>query len=302
MNFKHIFLAGLVLFSPLFFSNSIAQGSLLDLLDEEEDDMPLYTTASFKTNRVINLHSLENTHYGVLDAKISHRFGSIKGGGNTFFGLDNATVRLGLDYGLLENLQIGIGRSSLLREVDAYAKYRLLRQREEQGEMPITLTLFAAAAIRTGTWELDGESYPWQSRLNYTYQLIVGRKFSDFFTLQLSPTLVHRNLVPNEDIAHDVLAVGAGARFRLSRRVTLNLEYIYVFPDQLESHFKNSASIGLDIETGGHVFQLHFTNSAPIADHAYITRTRGDWSRGDIHFGFNIARVFTIVKPDMSGF
>jgi len=297
------FLSIIILLSAMLgFQISIsAQGSLLDLLEEEED-LPEYTTASFKTNRVINLHSLENTHYGVLDVKISHRFGSIKGGGNTFFGLDNATVRLGLDYGLLENLQIGLGRSSLLKEVDTYAKFRLFRQREERGEMPITLTLFAAAAMRTGTWEFEGEPYPWQSRLTYTYQLIMGRKFSDFFTLQLSPTLVHRNLVPTEDIAHDVFALGAGARFRLSRRLTLNMEYIYVLPDQLESRFRNSASVGLDIETGGHVFQLHFSNSSGMADHAYITRTTGNWSRADVHFGFNISRVFTIVRPDMSEF
>lgn len=302
MNINYFFIICFLPAVLAFQISMIAQGSLLDLLEDNEEQIPQYVTAAFKTNRVINLHSLENTHYGVLDIKISHRFGSIKGGGNTFFGLDNATVRLGADYGLTQNIQIGLGRSSLLKEVDAYAKYRILRQREEAGEMPLTLTLLAAAAIRTGTWEFQGEPYPWEARLSYTYQLIVGKKFSDFFSLQLSPTLVHRNLVPNEDIAHDVFATALGARFRLNRRLTLNLEYIYVFPDQLESQFRNSASIGLDIETGGHVFQLHFSNSSGMADHAYVTRTTGNWSRGDVHFGFNIARVFTIVRPDIPEF
>ena len=290
---------GPLLIALIFFHLPLwCQGGLLDLIETDKEET-VYTTASFKTNRVINQHSIVNTYRGVLDVKIGHRFGFINGGIRTFFGLDNATVRLGADYGLTDHLQMGLGRSSFQKTVDGYAKYRLLRQSTGAREMPLTLSLFTAAAIRTDPWEINGAEVPVQSRLNYTFQLIAGRKFSDFFSLQLSPTLVHRNLVPNDEIAHDVIALGSGARFRLSRRVTLNLEYHYVFPDQLEEGFRNSASVGLDIETGGHVFQLHFTNSTAMIEHGFITQTTGDWAGGGVHFGFNIARVFTIVRPEL---
>lgn len=288
------FLLGLTILTlPLM---SSAQESLLDLLGEEE--FTEYTIASFKTNRVINLHSLENTHRGILDIKIGHRFGLITGGLDNFFGLDNAVTRIGADYGLMENLQIGLGRSTFQKTVDGYFKYRILRQSTGAVEMPLTLTAVAAAAVRTDTWSINDQEVPNKYRWFYTWQLIAGRKFSDFFTLQLSPGLVHRNLVETADLSNTVINVGIGGRFRLSRRVTLNTEWIYVLPDQIDDRFRNSLSVGLDIETGGHVFQLHFTNSLSMTEHAFITGSTGDWSSGDIHFGFNISRVFTIVRPE----
>lgn len=269
---------------------------MLDLLEDEETIE--YANATFKTNRVINQHSIENTFRGVLDVKIGHRFGMVKTGISNFFGLDNATTRIGGDYGLTENLQIGLGRSTFQKTVDSYVKYRLFRQHSGAKEFPMTISGLAAMAIRTDPWEFNGEDFPLKSRLNYTFQLIAGRKFSDFLSWQISPTLIHRNFVPNSEINHDVFAIGTAGRFRITRRVTLNLEYHYVLPDQIDDQFNNSLSVGLDIETGGHIFQLHFSNSSPMMEHGFITQTTGDWSKGEIHFGFNIARVFTIVKPD----
>lgn len=273
-----------------------AQDDLLSLLGEEEETTN-YVNASFKTNRVINLHSLENTSHGVLDVKISHRFGMLSRGAYELFGLDNATIRIGADYGVTDRLQIGAGRSSFQKVYDGYVKYKFLRQSTGKVNTPITAALFASAAIQTLEWQNPDRVNFFSSRLYYTMQLILGRKFSERFSLQLSPTVVHRNLVETAEEAHDVLALGVGLRQKLTRRVAINLEYIYVLPGQLLPGYRNSLSVGFDIETGGHVFQLHFTNSTSMIEKGFITETTGNWSDFGVHFGFNISRVFTLVKP-----
>lgn len=273
-----------------------AQDDLLSLLGEEEETTD-YAVASFKTNRVINLHSLENTSAGVLDIKISHRFGMLNQGAYDLFGLDNATVRIGGDYGLSDRITIGLGRSSYQKTYDGFVKYRLLHQSSGKRTMPVTAAVLASTAIQTLKWaDPDRENY-FSSRLYYSWQFILGRKFSDAFTLQLSPTLIHRNLVRFSHEANDVFALGMAGRIKLNKRIALNAEYIYVPPDQLVEGYRNSLSIGFDIETGGHVFQLHFTNSTSMIEKGFVTETSGRWQDGGIHFGFNVSRVFTVHHP-----
>jgi len=275
---------------PLF-----AQEDLLSLLGEEEATTD-YAKASFKTNRVINLHSLESVASGVLDFRVSHRFNTVQNGLYDFFGLDGAETRIGFDFGVTPSFAVGFGRSGYEKTVDGFLKYKLLRQSTGKRNMPITLAAFAAMAIQTQKWPDPDRDNLFSSRLYYTFQLILGRKFSEGFSLQLSPTLVHRNLVKTFDEKNDVLALGIGGRVKLTKRLSLNLEYIYVLPDQLAPGFKNSLSVGFDIETGGHVFQLHFTNSTAMTERSFVAETTNDWADGGIHFGFNISRVFTIVR------
>ncbi|MCB0556763.1 MAG: hypothetical protein KDD02_24675, partial [Phaeodactylibacter sp.] len=176
-------------------------------------------------------------------------------------------------------------------------KYKFLRQSSGKRNMPVTAAFLATAAVQTLKWDNpDRENY-FSSRLYYTYQLILGRKFSEGFSLQLSPTVVHRNLVKTSAESNDVIAVAAAGRIKLTRRLAINAEYIYVLPDQLASEYVNSFSLGFDIETGGHVFQLHFTNSTSMIEKGFIAETREKWLDGGIHFGFNVSRVFTVVKP-----
>lgn len=286
-------LAGFVL---LALAGLLAQeDDLLSLLGEEEP-VTNYATAAFKTNRVINLHSLENTAPGVLDFKIGHRFGFLNGGAYELFGLDNATIRLGFDYGLSERLQIGLGRSSYEKTYDGYLKYKVLRQSSGARTMPVTLSFFASTAIKTLEWQNPERENFFTSRLYYTGQMIIGRKFSNSFSLQLSPTVVHRNLVRTSAEANDVFALGAAGRMKLKQRMAINAEYIYVLPDQLAPGYVNSFSIGLDIETGGHVFQLHLTNSTSMIEKGFVTENTGLWQDGGIHFGFNVSRVFTVAR------
>lgn len=281
------------------------EGDLLSLLGKEEGSTD-YATASFKANRVINGHSIENTAAGVLDFKISHRFGPVRQELYDMFGLDNATIRLGLDYGITNKLMVGIGRNSKEKIIDGFVKYKLLRQSKGKRNMPVTLCYLVDAQLKTVKFDKPERTNYFTSRMYYTHQILVGRKFSESLTLQLMPTLVHRNLVKSRTDRNDIFALGAAGRIKLTRRVALNAEYYYVFPDQIATGaYANSLAIGFDIETGGHVFQLHFTNSQDMTYKGFITETPEDWFFKDasgktitgIRFGFNISRVFTIVKP-----
>lgn len=270
------------------------QDDMLSLLGE--DKTTDYVNASFKTNRVINLHSLENTAAGVLDFKISHRFGTLNGGFYELFGLDNSSIRLGFEYGLSDVIAIGVGRNSFEKAYDGFIKYKFLRQSTGEKNMPITAALLLTSSIQTLKWANPDRDNHFSSRLYYTSQLILGRKFSESFTLQLSPTMVHRNLVKTNDEKNDVFALGTAGRIKLSKRVALNAEYIFLLPNRVASDIKNSLSIGFDIETGGHVFQLHCSNSTSMIEKGFIAETANSWTDGGIHFGFNISRVFTVKR------
>ncbi|MDX1940199.1 MAG: DUF5777 family beta-barrel protein [Saprospiraceae bacterium] len=281
----------------------LAQDDLLSLLEEEETTE--YAVAAFKTNRVVNGHSIENTAAGVMDVKISHRFSPISEGFYDIFGLDGATIRIGVDYGISDRLMIGLGRNSYEKTFDGFVKYKILRQSTGKKNMPLTLVYLADAQIVTLKFQNPERENFFSSRLFYTHQLLIGRKFSEGFSAQIMPTLVHRNLVPTEADKNDVISIGVAARQKISKRVAVTAEYYYVLPDQLGEDFHNSLSIGFDIETGGHVFQFHFSNSRFMTYKGFITETTDRWfyeNDGEnllsgIRFGFNISRVFTIVKP-----
>ena len=263
--------------------------------DKEKKEVH-YTTAAFKTTRIINGHSIENTGRGVLDVKISHRFGRINQGGYELFGLDNATMRMGLDYGITRTLMVGIGRSTFEKTFDAFFKYKILSQSTGGRNMPITLSYVPSVALKTIHFADENRDNYFESRLFFTHQLLIGRKFTEGFTLQLMPTLTHQNLVALAAEPNDLLALGIGGRQKLSKRISLNFEYFYQLPDYKLSGSTNSLSVGFDIETGGHVFQLHFTNSQGMSERTFISETAGKWDKGDIYFGFNISRVFTVSK------
>ncbi|MCU0446502.1 MAG: DUF5777 family beta-barrel protein [Microscillaceae bacterium] len=255
-----------------------------------------YIEAIFKGTRLINGQSAKLTHRGVLQFMISHRFGRLNTGISEFFGLDDATIRLGLDYGISDVLQIGIGRNSLEKTYDAYFKWAFLRQSKGSRAMPFTAVLFSSMAINGLTFSQPELENNFKSRITYTYQLILARKFSERFSLQVSPTLLHRNLVATRQDQHNVGALGFGGRYKLTNRLALVGEYFYVLPGKTADDFRNSFSLGFDIETGGHVFQLHLTNSQGMIEKFIIPQTTDNWGSGDIYFGFNISRVFDLKK------
>lgn len=276
-----------------------AQDDGMDMLSEIDDAEPEvnYTTASYKTNRIINATSLENTAKGVMDIKISHRFGPVNDGFDTFFGLDNASTRLGAAYGITDWLQVGLGRSTFQKTWDGYLKFKFLRQQTGLRNIPLSIEYLAGMTVDATPANGSDKYVYFSNRMAYAHQLIIGSKISKYFSLQLMPSFVHRNLVETRAEKNDVFAIGVGGRIKVSNRIALTGEYHYVLPDQLADINTNSLSLGIDIETGGHVFQLFLTNSVGINEVAYLTQTTGKWLEGDIRIGFNIARVFTIVKP-----
>ena len=260
------------------------------LADESNSTGPEYVDFAFKTTKVVNLQSIEMLGSGVFDFKMNHRFGSINNGAINAFGLDYATIRFGGEYGINPNLMAGIGRSNLgdLKNVDAYLKYRFLRQ-QKGNHMPVTAMLFYGIENKIGP---DYDQLDYNTRLTHTAQLIIGKKVSDGFSFQLSPTVVWGNMF---GITYSNIALGIGMRQKLTKRTTMNLEYIPVLTNN--EYINNSFSVGFDIETGGHVFQIHFTNSKGLNEAQFIANTRETWDTYGIRFGFNLSRVFTIVKP-----
>jgi len=256
-----------------------------------------YVYGAFKSPRVIMSHSMEMLRPGVLDFRILHRFGRVNGGAYEFFGLDGpATVRLGLDYGITDDLTIGIGRSTLDKEMDGFLKYRVLHQATGPKAVPFSLIVVGGSTLITQHWTDPNRENYFSSRVAYYGQMIIGHKFSSAFTLQVMPSFLHRNLVPAKDDPNDLYAAGIGGRIKLSKRISLNADYHYVFNQKENSGFHNPLSIGFDIETGGHVFQLHFTNSKGMNERSFLADTEYSWGDGDIFFGFNISRSFQIRK------
>lgn len=290
----------------LFGLQGFAQEDLLDLIDEDPKNQPIiFTSATFKGTRLINQQTSQMPAKGVMQYVFMHRFGAFSDDFfYNFLGLDQAVVLLTLDYSPTDWLNLGLGRSSESKTYEGYAKFRMLRQSSGGRTMPISLTGYATinySALRY----TDNLPHNSTDRLSYSYQLIAARKFSERFSMQIVPTLVHFNFVETVAQHNDIFAVGFGARFKLNNRLALTAEYTPQLPKNTyldvntgqEMAYNNALSVGVDIETGGHVFQLHFTNSRALVDPLWVARTQGDWLNGDIYFGFNVSRVFTLVKP-----
>ena len=282
--------------AALVATKSFAQDEdLLKSLGEEKPQKE-YVFNAFKSSRVIMSHSMEMLRPGVLDFRILHRFGNINQGLSEFFGLDQATIRLGLDYGITNNLTVGIGRGTLKKEVDGFIKWRAIQQSTGPKSLPFSLVAVAGSTIVGAPWSDPNRKNYFSSRVGYYGQAIIGRKFSENLTLQLMPTMLHRNFVETSADPNDLYAAGIGGRMKLTKRISLNVDYYYVVNQNDLRDVHNPLSIGFDIETGGHVFQLHFTNAVGMNERAFLTETTNDWGKGDIQFGFNISRAFQIGK------
>lgn len=293
-----------LLLSALFASvatvSSAQADKLLEELDDKSDKKEAVTN-TFKATRIINSSTVENLAAGVLDFRILHRFGRVSDGVDNFFGFDNATTRIGLDYGVTKWLMVGLGHSTLYKSNDAFLKAKLLAQKTNG--TPVTVSYFAGmSAVGDKAPVLPpGMEYYFTHRLAYAHQVLIARKFNSNLSLQLMPTLVHQNLVDSSAWSNNTFALGVGGRMKVSKRMAITAEYYYRVnnADMLNFGAKtyNSLSLGCDIETGGHVFQLFFTNSVGMNERIIVNQTTDTWEKGHLHFGFNISRVFTVVKP-----
>jgi hypothetical protein len=285
----------LLLFAPLFVAQTLlAQDDLLKGL-EDKNPSKEYISNAFKSSRVINAHSMEMIGAGSMDFRILHRFGPVSQGIGDLFGLDQASMRLGFDFGLSKNLTIGIGRTTFKKELDGFLKYRFIQQSTGVKASPVSLVGVAGLSVYTFKSPDPTKPIPFNDRVGSYFQLIVGRKFSNNLSLQMSPTLVHRNVVAAND-ENDIFALGFGARYKFTKRMAFVVDYSYVANGLPKTTGANPLSIGVDIETGGHVFQLHFSNSTGMNERSFITETTNTWGSGEVRFGFNLSRIFDIKK------
>lgn len=262
------------------------------------DKTPDYVFGTFKGTTIINGQSTEVPGNGDLNFVISHRFGAINKGIYTFFGLDQGTTRLGFEYGLRNFASLSIGRNNFDKIYDGGIKLKVLRQQTGIKRIPFSITVYSSILIKTLKWEVPERENLFSSRFSYSSQILIARKFNQKLSLQVSPSYVHKNLVPGPEDQNNIFALGLGGRYKLSHKFSLNGEYFYLFPGETARDYSNSLSIGFDIEAAGHVFQLHLTNSQAMFSRGYITETTGEWSEGDIFFGFNIYRVFSTQKKN----
>lgn len=266
--------------------------SLIGDLDIETG--PDFEQSVFKGNRVINSHSTEMVGKKNLDFRISHRFGYVNTGPYDMFGLDVAYQRMSFTYGITDLINVEIARSSVNKMYDGTFKMKFMRQAKGDKKRPISIVYAGNMAIQTLKPSASMQPYYFSNRLYYTHQLLLSKKFGEHFSLQLMPTLVHRNLIDSQKYKNDVFSIGIAGRNRITRKTALTYEYFYVLPGQINPIYHNSLSVGFDIETGGHVFQIHFTNSTGMNEKGFIAETDGTWAKGDVHFGFNISRIFYI--------
>lgn len=268
------------------------------LLDKELKPETTYATATFKSTRIVNGHSVERMKKNQLEFRVSHRFGQLNEGSYNLWGLDQGTIHLALEYGLTDWLEVGIGRSTYEKTFDGFGKVSLLRQSSGVKNMPIQLSYLLSTELIS--FKPNPEKYKDVfSRMSFVNQILIARKINESISIQLTPTYIHRNLVPTELDRNDLFACGIGGRYKLSKRVALNVEYYYVYRQNSSSlpvTYYNPLSVGVDIETGGHVFQIMLTNSQAMREGGFIGKTTGSWSDGGIHLGFNISRVFSFNK------
>jgi hypothetical protein len=275
-----------------------AQTDLLGELEKQTSDSTKreVVTATFKGTHIINAQSIETPGHGTLAFLIQHRFGTLNSGAYEFFGLDQAVLRLSFEYGLTDRLAVGVGRSSQEKTFDGFLKYKTLQQTSGPRPMPVSVTLFASSAITTLKFNqvANMPERSTASRLDYAYQVLIARKFSPGLSVQLMPTLIHRNYVPLAGMQNDVYSIGAGLRQKLTKRIALTADYFYLLPGYAADTYYNALGVGVDIETGGHVFQLHLTNSKGMTEKFFVPQTDGNFFNGDIYFGFTVARNFTV--------
>ena len=274
-----------LLFSVLLFSQE-------DLLSEIDTDnqSPVYASAVFKGLKVINFESTKLVAKGGFNFIVSHRFGTVKNGFDNLFGLDEAVTHLNFVYGISDYFNVSASRSSNQKIYEVATKFRLARQQE--GKMPFTLVGYTSVLANTA---LDTDNLPklrFEHRLSYVGQLLISRKLTKELSLLVAPSFFHDNYVIDNSQDNSQYAVALGGRYKLGSRWSVNMEYGMHLNRSTTSLYNNPFSIGVDLETGGHIFQLHFTNSQSMNTNGVFGTSTGDWAEGDVYFGFNLARSF----------
>jgi hypothetical protein len=267
-----------------------AQDDLLNEMEKRETAESELTMGTFHGTRLINGHSIETKHKGSLEFIITHRFGRLNSGGYELWGLDASSIRIGLEYGITDRLGVGIGRSSFDKTFDYYAKYKLLRQSKE---VPVTISALATASFKASMRE-EFPTLNTGDKMSYVAQMLIARKFSSKVSFQIMPSFLHQKTVDKDTVVNNLLSLGMGGRVKITRSMAVIGEYYLRLNEKKDNPYNDSIGLGIEFDTGGHVFQLVFTNSIGMVERHFMGETRGDFFEGDVHFGFNITRTFQL--------
>lgn len=285
-------------------SSTVFAQSIEDLLEKETASAATIVTGTFKSTHLIHGHTIEAPAKGVLQSTFAHRFGTLQDPLYTFFGMNQASIRFGFDYGITDRFSVGIGRSSGLGGTtppptyDAYLKYRVLSQSSGKINIPVSVSAMFATAVDTEQWPNDGTVYTGANRMAYTGQVLIARKFSDRLSLQLMPTFLYRGLVFSSDQKKDIASIGVGGRWKLTKRTAFTFEYYAASAKSLGSGYYTPIAIGYDIDTGGHIFQIMLTNSLGLIESQFLGNTTTNFfsGPGGMRIGFTFSRVFNVKK------
>ncbi len=272
--------------APFFMA---AQDDLLKEIDSTSSSNEIITSA-YKSLKIVNLESTKLAAKKDLYFVVSHRFGYVENGFEDFFGLDNANTRLQFVYGISDKFNVHVSRDGFQKAYEIGTKYLLVNQKNSGS--PFEIVGFNSIAVNS---ELDKVLLPklkFEDRISYVSQILVSRKFNENLSMELAPTYFHENYVAFNEQDNSQFALGLGGRYKFTKRWSFNIDYAAHLNRASNSPYKNPLSIGFDLETGGHVFQMHFTNSQGMHETGYLGNTVGDWSKGEISFGFNLVRVF----------
>ncbi|MBC7389906.1 MAG: hypothetical protein H7329_11880 [Opitutaceae bacterium] len=289
----------LFIFNSFISIKLIAQeDSLLTSLLEEQPKEKTLSPSAFKGTRLINGHTVEMLGKKTLEFRVAHRFGDVEGGTETFWGLDKANMNLTFDYSFSNRLTIGVGRNSYQKLYEGTVKYKVLRQTTDNS-MPLSVVILGKANALTNT---KGSQYEDPiNTLSYFGEIIIGRRFNNSFSFQLSPSFIHFNLASETFKSNDIVSITASGSYKFTKSAAVTSEYTQTLNDY---YYKDIAayiptfSLGFDLETGGHVFQLFFTNAFAMNETQYIPFTSTDWGRNQFRFGFNISRTFGFGKKN----
>ncbi len=294
-------------YTKIFISTAlILAGFMLKAQDAEqvETQLPEYVEQTFSSTRMYSSHTIETMYQGEMSFILGHRMGKLNQGAENLWGFYSASTRLGLDFGVKDWATVGVGIHTINKIFDGFAKFRLIRQCSGIKEFPVTITYYTSAEIRSNKLDIAESEVNFSRRLSFTHQLLIARKFNDNFSLQLMPTLVHRNLVKTSGDKNNVFSIGAMGRYKISRRVAVIAEYFYVFPDQIKltesgREHQNPFALGIEIFTGRrHAFQICLANVQAMNDRNYLTENSEKFSKDGMNIGFNISTVFTLFQKN----
>jgi hypothetical protein len=243
---------------------------------------------NFRGTRFVNEHSVNLAEKGELLFLIQHRFGELDGGLYELFGLDQATMRLGFEYGITNSLNVGIGRSSWLKTYDIFAKYRILEQDENT---PLSIAAVAGTSIPTLRNYFPSSENDLTSKSSAYGQLLLSANFG-IAAFQLSPGFISTGYLPAENKSFSLFTTGLAGSVKLSDMVSVNMEYLHWFNSEFSG--TKPLSLGVDLTTRGHLFQLILSNSQQMFSQSLFTATSGSWKSGTVYFGFNLIREFRL--------